>query len=168
MKNRDFLRMSNALDRIGNVPGSPKFAYWIARNRRALSSIVDSLNEANRPPEEVIPYEEARAELARSLADPNGPNAMQGNVVKIRDMPSYSRGLAELRLKYPNVESLMAVHNEKFEKLLDEEIEKPPEPYLIELELLPAEITGNVVDALFELIRQPGVPASLPVEAKAK
>lgn len=158
MKNADAVLMFQALERAGTINAGPTFAYWVGTNKRKLKPIVDALNEANKPPDEALAYEEARAELARSVADPAGPNpATTGGMMRIKDRVAYDAGLTALRAKYPKAEKLVDAHVRKYEKLLSEPLPgKPPEFMRIAFEHLPSDLTGNIIDVLFDLIIPPG------------
>lgn len=154
----------NLLSAIVTVQNSPaarkvKFAYALARNKKILTPIEESVSEveAQLAENEVVKaFEEDRIRLLTEAAekDSMGRPVIENNQFKLTDPDALARISEELLEKHPKASDEMAAHNAKIEELIqkDEEVNL----YKIPLEDFPDEISDlppYIMDMLMLIVK---------------
>lgn len=163
MTNGEALILYRAFEHAGRVPASVKFTYCIAYNKRALRTIAEVLDEANKPGGEADAFDKERAKIAQKFMDADGPDpSLTGGMVRLKDRKGYDAAVAALHRKYPNAAAEMEKHADNYEALLAEPVRDAPRLMQIPFSALPDALTGNVLDVLMDLIEAP--PDNPPLE----
>jgi hypothetical protein len=154
LKKREILGIYGAMTQIGNQKADVNFAYAIAKNKKTLEPEVTALQEAGKPSEEYIAYENERMKIATKYAqkDEKGNPVMKGNGLFIEpaNVAGFDKESEKLNDKHKKVIAEQEKRNKDVETLLNTEM--TVELYPIKFDSVPKEITPLVVEILLPLI----------------
>lgn len=123
MKNREALRLYNALQAVQGVVGNARFTYAVVINKRQLETIAEALRQAQQVPEDCAKLVNGRYELLRAYAvtDANGQPviAASGNV-RLKDGPSYEAAWKKLKEQMPEEADRLTKWEADVARLLEE------------------------------------------------
>ena len=167
--NRDaFTLLAVLTNSLRNVKAKAKFNYAVSRNKRILTPVVESLQEAERGDADIQKYFADRDQLARTHAkkDDTGRVVMAGNgMVQITDPAAFNAELAALVSTVPGMEQKLINHEAQVGQLM----QQPCEVVLLQVSIedIPDQLEGGVFDALLPMVSDPVVTTPAPSTPKS-
>lgn len=156
---KEFVELFNNLNTLGHLKG-PRFVYVIAKNIMDMQPEIKALQEAGKPSEAFLEYDEKRMNLAKEYADKNPDtgepehytdiNGMQK--FKISNKKVFQEKWEELKKEYKEAIEDFESINKTIESMLEEKIEI----YLLGLEEsdLPEDISVKELSSIMLLMKE--------------
>ena len=151
MKRSDIVNLHVGLSSVTELKGV-KFAYAVAKNRILLEQELNCIDEAKKPSQAILDYEQERIILCEKSAkkDDKGMPLMNGNSYVIEDPVAFNQELELLRNKHkPALEEANSKELE-IQKLLDGEVDI--KLHILKESDLPNEITANQPSAIIMMV----------------
>lgn len=158
MKKLDVLRLNEVFNRFGDMKYGVKFSYFLAKNRIAIKSEVEALDEARKPEQDFLDFELERVKLAQEYADKDSagkPMVQNGAFVIVTKLDKFEKEMEKLKKKFKASIEQRESQMKEFEKLLSEEYIMS-NPFKISFSELPDSIEPSVVEVLItaDLIKE--------------
>ena len=133
-----------------------RWAYGMTRNLKRMEPIVQSVAEAEKATPEFLEYEKARVELAKEHADKDekGRPITNGQSFQIADQEAFSEALMALQEEHKPALEARQKQVEEVQGLLGEDVEY--EPFLVSIDDAVGDVSGNLMEAIFFLIKDDG------------
>lgn len=148
------LEMWGLMEKLAQDKCSVKFHYTVLKNKKLIEPEVESLREANSAPENYQEFEKKRMEVCSQYCekDENGaPEVKDNNFVILPEVRSEFDGkLNDLKESYKEMFDGMEASQKEFQELLSGDVEI--DFVRIPMSIIPAELTGQEVNVLFDLI----------------
>lgn len=125
MKRRTLLKLWQVVQRLEGLKHDVRFSYFLAKNKVSLKAELDLLDEAQKPSESFIAYEQKRVETAQQFADKdaNGqPKTHNGQYVIYDDKAGFEKEIKKLKTKFKTAISAREKQLKEYEALLDEDV----------------------------------------------
>ncbi|KKN98405.1 hypothetical protein LCGC14_0144970 [marine sediment metagenome] len=153
MKNRDVLRIAAGLSAVANIKGV-KWNYAVARNLRTLEMIVQSLQDASKPPEAFMAYQKERIDLCikHAVKDDDGKPQVSNFEYIIQDRVSFDVELKALQDQHADMISAREQQIEEYNELLEDSVDI--NLFLLSPDNIPEEVTGGQLAAIMEIIEE--------------
>jgi len=149
-KKGDLLNLWYILEGLKHQKQNVKFSYFVAKNKIAIKSEVDALNEASEASEAFKAYDTKRADLAAEMADripgTDEPLTNNGQYVIKENKEKFDTQLKDLKEEFKKVIEEREKQVEAFKDLLDEEVEF--KGHAIKLENLPQDVEPSILEGL--------------------
>lgn len=148
--------MFGLINRLLNQKTSVRFHYLLLKNKKLLQPEIEAIQEAQQidPPAGHNEFNDKRIELCKEycVKDENGEAVIkQGNYAIIPERKEEFEGkMADLKEEYKGLIEELDKRQEDFVNLLKEHVEV--NLTTIPLSVMPEELVGNEVEALFDLI----------------
>ena len=146
--------MWGLINRIAMEKTSVKFHYILAKNKRLIKPEIESLQEAQQPPEDYMKYDKIRQDLCKVMAekdDQGNPKVVNNEYVMIEETKEeFDKKIEELKIEHKETIDKMDEQKAQFEILIKEDIDI--DLVHIPFSVLPESIIGNDVDMLFDII----------------
>lgn len=155
MKNRDLLRFLKGLNAVGSLQGV-KFAYAVGKNRRIVEREVETLQEADKDPEEYEPFNTARIELCQKHCkknDDGNPFLVNENYI-IQTQKPFDAAMKKLVKKHQEVVDAREQQTKEYDELLKEDSDF--KPFMLSLEHVPDDITPGQLGEIIDMIEENG------------
>lgn len=158
MKKLDVLRLNEVFNRFGDMKYGVKFSYFLAKNRIAIKSEVEALDEARKPEQDFLDFELERVKLAQEYSDKDSagkPMVQNGAFVIVTKLDKFEKEMEKLKKKFKGSVEQRESQMKEFEKLLSEEYVMS-NPFKISFGELPESIEPSVVEVLItaDLIKE--------------
>jgi len=158
MKKIDVLRLNEVFNRFGDMKYGVKFSYFLAKNRIAIKSEVEALEEARKPEQDFLNFEVERVKLAQEYSDKDSsgkPIIQNGAFVIVEKLDQFEKQMEKLKKKYKNAIEQREAQMKEFEKILNEEY-VINNPFKIAFSELPQSIEPSVIEVLIsaDLIKE--------------
>jgi hypothetical protein len=158
MKKLDVLRLNEVFNRFGDMKYGVKFSYFLAKNRIAIKSEVDALDEARKPDQDFLDFELERVKLAQEYSDKDSagkPMIQNNSFVIVAKADAFEKEMNKLKKKFKSAIEQREAQIKEFEKIVDEEFTLS-NPFKISFEDLPQSIEPSVVEVLIaaDLIKE--------------
>lgn len=149
LKKRAIQSFWNGLQGLSQGEHHRRLAYAIGRNMQRLRPIIEALQEATKPLET---FEKGRVALAKvhALKDDKG-NPIElpgGQGVRIQNLSSFTEALNKL-----SEETGQDKRDAEVNELL--ESEETIDVYMVDFDLVPEKIRGDLFEAIMPMIREP-------------
>lgn len=161
MKCEDVFQIYNTLKSLDDAKfdANIKFKYAIARNKKILQPIVESLQEIIQPSEELKKFEPERVELCRKYADKDeegSPKFIEDRFIIIENREEFNKELEELREKYKEEMDKQEEKNKEFIELLKEDCKEEINFFKIDLTYFPdiELLTTGMIENLLPIIKE--------------
>lgn len=153
MKNVELTRLLQGINAVDSLSGV-RFAYAMSKNKKLITSEVETLEDAIKYSDEFEAYEKDRIELCERHAekDDKGKPKTSGDKYVMADQKKFDKGLEALNEKNKEVIERRKKQGEEYGKLL--EVESSYEPFMVEFEDVPKDITVSQMDGIIELIKE--------------
>lgn len=146
IRNSDIVGLWNTIEAIKSkqLSLSTKIAYALARNRRKIQDIIDSIQEAAKPSEQFLEYDKKRNDIVVKHTKSNGDGS------SIIDHDNMRRELDALEGVFDEVLKKEKEKQKEVSKLLKEEA--TIELYRMPLEAFPDTTTTDIIDGLLPML----------------
>lgn len=155
MKKADIFTLEQSLRAVAHHRGA-KFAYAIAKNLRIIQAELKDLQEAGKPDEAFIAYEQRRIDLAASFAikdDQDQPVIADGRFsIPPETLPEFESQLAKLREECHDILTARQTQEDEYRRLLDEKADI--DLFRIPVDVFPEDITGSQLESIFAIIEE--------------
>lgn len=155
---RDMYGLQSALRNVGRLEGA-KFAYAIAKNQSKVDAIIKAAEKKYRAQHEDEPkFQEARVKICEDYCtkDENGQPVLKNGMFEgLRGNKEFEAAIEDLKKEYKHLEEFKEKQQEKFEEVLDEELEDQPEFFKIRFHTIPENINADQLGGLLPLILDP-------------
>jgi hypothetical protein len=150
MKKVDVLKLNEVFNLFADKKYGVKFSYFLARNKIAIKSEVEALEEVRKPDQEFLDFELERITLAREYADKDSEDKpiIQNNAfIILKQIDLFENSMKSLKIRFKDVIEKRELQMKELEKILDEDfsLEKP---FRISFSDLPSEIEPSIVEIL--------------------
>lgn len=155
MKNEELGVLLQGINAVGSLKGL-KFAYAIAKNKKAVTSEVEILQESIKPSEGFAKYDKERMELCKELADKDdkgNPKMANNEFVIVANKEDFDIRVKALRERNKDVIDERDKQLKEFNELL--KAESDFKPFKIDFEDVPQDITADAMSKIAELINEP-------------
>lgn len=125
MKRRTLLELWKVFERLAGLKHDVRFSYFLAKNKVVLKTELEILDEAYKPNELYISYEQKRVEAAQKLADKddsNQPKINNGSYVININRDEFQKEIKKLKIKFKKAIDEREKQIGDYEKLLDEDV----------------------------------------------
>jgi hypothetical protein len=141
-KRANLTAFSRALESVGQSQ-STRFAYAVAKNKKAIQAEVEAIQAAVKPPDWFNDYERQRMGLVQqhALKDKNGQMIQDGNTARIGNMQKFQEELEALQAKFKDPLEELKKKDEEARKFVEEEVEV--ELYEIQTKYLPKDLKAD-------------------------
>ena len=126
MKRRTLLKLWQVVQRLEGLKHDVRFSYFLAKNKVALKAELDILDEAQKPSDTFVAYEQKRVELAQQFSDKddNGqPKTHNGQYVIYDNKADFEKEIKKLKTKFKTAIAAREKQIKEYEALLDEPVE---------------------------------------------
>lgn len=158
LTNKEIIELFRGLQSVASVTGGSKWAYVIAKNLRVLKPEIESLEEAYRPSDGFMEYEQKRVKLAESHAvKKGGKPQMRRNDDGIEEyvleaMQAFDNEHEALKAEYKEVIEGREAQLKDVETLLNETVEVSL--HHIGEEYIPDGVNGYQLTAIMPIITE--------------
>ncbi len=151
MLKKELFALQAGLTAVGKLQGV-KFAYAVAKNSQIIKHELKALQEAVKPSDKFIEFDQKRIELCRDHAekDEKGSSIIVGSEFSIRDRQSFDIDLEGLREKHAEAVVQREAQVEEYEHLLEESCELSL--HKIGKDDLPENITAEQMLGIIEIV----------------
>ncbi|MDD3302229.1 MAG: hypothetical protein PHN31_01640 [Candidatus Gracilibacteria bacterium] len=157
MKNKDLIRIHNAITGLSNIEGS-KFAYAMIKNKKLIRNELENIEGSIFDTENYKEYNKLRIELCEKFCEKNQDgscifiNDINGQQsYKIENKKEFEKEILELQEKFKEDIEHKTNQLVEYNKLLDEEINI--ELFMIKSDDLPNMLTVEQTESIFDLIK---------------
>ncbi len=153
MKNVDLYRLHKWLERVSKLWWA-RFSYAVSKNKNIILDELKTLEESKWQTDSYKEYEKKRIELCElhSEKDWDWKAIIENNIYKIVNYKKFNKELEDLRTEHKEAIDEQKTKDEEYEKLMQEETEI--EFFEIKRDILPEEMTSELLDPFFELIEK--------------
>lgn len=125
IKRRQVLEIDAALGALAQQAKGVKLSYAIAKNRSALRSEIEAIQEADKPSEAFKAFEERRITTAKAhaLKDEKGQPKVQGTAFILEDPIAFEQTLSIIREQHKPAIEEREKQIKELNKLLDEYVD---------------------------------------------
>jgi len=125
MKRSELFNLYNKLQGLRYHTDNKKFSYAMIKNIKSIEIEIVKHNEIIKPDEEFLQFEQERLDICKShtLKDENGVPILKGDEFQIENMDKFNLELVPIKEKYKTVLSHRQELIEKYNSLLDDDIE---------------------------------------------
>ena len=151
MNRRTILKLWQVLGKLEGLKHDVRFSYFLAKNKVALKSELDLMEEAQKPQEAFLAYEQKRVDTAQQFSDKdaNGnPKVHNGQYVIYDKRDEFEKEIKKLKTKFKTAIAAREKQVEEYEKLLDENVELNLAK--IRFSQLPAQIESAFLEVFIE------------------
>ena len=169
MKNKELQFLLQGIESCSELKGI-KFAYSLAKNKKAIEKEMDALQEAIAPSKEFAEYDKKRIELCNQHAEKDETGKAKMEVVGYsivggqkkeesefvfteENRKIFRKELEVLRKEYKEVMAARDKQIEEFNKFLEKENDF--KPYVIAYKDIPEDITSGMMNSIIELVGEP-------------
>ncbi|MFA6077366.1 MAG: hypothetical protein WC735_04825 [Candidatus Paceibacterota bacterium] len=151
MTKGDNINLFSTLNKLGKLTGV-KFAYAVARNLAFLKPEYEALQEAVKPTEDFVKYEEERVELAKEYAkkDAEGKPISENNAYVLEDKETFDVKFIELKKKHKKTLEAREAQLKEQEELL--KTDSTLVLYKVKIEDVPKDITVAQMNSILEIV----------------
>lgn len=158
MKKLDVLRLNEVFNRFGDMKYGVKFSYFLAKNRIAIKSEVEALDEARKPDQDFLDFELERVKLAQEYSDKDSagkPMIQNNSFVIVQKADAFEKEMSKLKKKFKTAIEQREEQVKEFEKIVDEDFTLS-NPFKISFSDLPQSIEPSVIEVLIaaDLIKE--------------
>lgn len=158
MKKLDVLKLNEVFNHFSEVKSGVKFSYFLAKNKIAIKSEIDALEEVRKPEQQFLDFELERIRLAQECSekDLTGKPVVQNGAFMITSrMEEFEKGMETLKRKFKDAIEKRESQVKEFNKLLEEDFTLS-NPFRISFNELPQSIEPSVVETLIisDLIKE--------------
>lgn len=152
MKRSEFFDLYNKLQGLRYHSDNKNFSYALIKNIKAIEQDINKLNEVIKPTEEFLQFEQERLAICQShsIKDDNGDPLLNGDEFQIENIEKFNEDLIPLKTKYQDMLNYRQEQIEKYNSLLDQEIEM--ELVKIGPDDLPDTITPNEIEDIYPIL----------------
>ncbi len=152
MKRSELFNLYNKLQGLRHHSDNKKFSYALIKNIKTIESDINKLNEIIKPDNDFIQFEQERIGICHSHAikDENEEPILNGDEFQIENMEQFNLALEPIKIKYQDVLSNRQQQIEKYNSLLDNEINM--ELVKIGPDDLPDTITPNEIEDIYPIL----------------
>lgn len=147
MKKIELLTLWAVFERLQQEKTNVKFSYAIAKNKIQMRPEVEALEEARKPSEKFVEYEQKRIALAKELADRDETGKIKAEndrFIISEKMDQFNEKLEVLQKEYKDSIEEREKQIKEYNSILEEEIYI--KLYKIKVEHLPDEIEAGFVE----------------------
>lgn len=151
MKRETLVRLWKSIERLEGLKHDVRFSYFLAKNKVSLKSELDIMEEAQKPSEAFLEFENRRVELAQQFADKdaNGqPKVHNGQYVIFDSRDDFEKDMKKLKTKFKSAISAREKQIEEYAALLKEPVEL--ELAKIRFSQLPPQIESAYLEVFLE------------------
>jgi len=134
-----------------------RVAHAVVRNLAIIRPMVKALKAANVPSKEYLEFENRRVALLNQMADSDPVTMkplMMGNTYVVRERKDeFESAMVELREEFDPVIKIKEKADDDYQELLKETVQF--EPYMLDFEELPEDVSGTDLDYLTWMVREP-------------
>jgi len=126
MKRRTILKLWQAFGKLEGLKHDVRFSYFLAKNKVALKEELDLMEEAQKPSEAFIAYEQKRVETAQLFSDKDdagNPKVHNGQYVIFDKKDEFEKEIKKLKTKFKSAITQRETQVKDYDTLLDEEVE---------------------------------------------
>lgn len=152
MKRSELFELYNKMQGLRYHSDNKKFSYALIKNIKNIENEINILNEIIKPTQDFLEFEKERITICRSHAikDENDEPILNGDEFQIEDMNKFNLDLEPLKIKYRDSLTKRQKQIEKYNSLLDENIEI--EFVKIGPDDLPDNITPNEIEDIYPIL----------------
>lgn len=151
MKRRVLLNLWHALNKLEGQKHDVRFSYFLAKNKVALKTEIETLDEVQKPNAAFIEFENKRIELAKKYSDKDAagnPKVHNGQYVIYDQKDEFDEEIKKLRTKFKSAIEAREAQIEEYNKMLNDEVEF--KPTRIKFEQLPKQIESVFLEIFIE------------------
>lgn len=151
MKRRVLLNLWHALNKLEGQKHDVRFSYFLAKNKVALKTEIETLDEVQKPNAAFIEFENQRIDLAKKYADRDAagnPKVHNGQYVIFDKKDEFDADIKKLRTKFKDAISNREKQIEEYNKMLNDEVEFTPSR--IKFNQLPKQIESVFLEIFIE------------------
>lgn len=155
IKKGEVVQLWNTIEQLRMVNSHIKFTYALAKNKKILSTEVESIQEAISPSEEFKTFEGERLSLCRDMSkkDENGEAIIiNGREFDIEDMDEFEAKLNDLKDNYKETIDKEMEKNKQALEMLEEEVDL--DLAQLHLDYFPEGITPAQMETLMFLVKE--------------
>jgi len=126
MKRRTILNMWHVMQKLEGLKHDIRFSYFLAKNKVALKPEIEALDEAQKPSETYIEFENKRIETAQKFADKDAagnPKIHNGQYVIFDSRDEFEAEIKKLKTKFKTAISDRETQLLEYSKMLNEDVE---------------------------------------------
>jgi len=126
MKRSTIVKLWRVLGNLEGLKHDVRFSYFLAKNKVALRTELEVMEEAQKPSESFLAYEQKRVETAQSFADKdaNGnPKVHNGQYVIYDKRDEFEKEMAKLKTKFKTAIAAREKQVADYAVLLEEPVE---------------------------------------------
>jgi len=152
MKRSELFDLYNKMQGLRYHSDNKKFSYALIKNIKNVESDINKLNEIIKPTQDFLEFEKERISICRlhAIKDENDEPILNGDEFQIENMDKFSLDLEPLKIKYRDVLTERQKQIEKYNSLLDEDINI--ELVKIGPDDLPDGITPNEIEDIYTIL----------------
>jgi hypothetical protein len=151
MKRRVLLNLWHALNKMEGMKHDVRFSYFLAKNKVALKTEIEALDEAQKPNAAFIEFENKRIELAKKYSDKDAtgnPKIHNGQYVIFDQKDEFDEEIKNLREKFKAAIESREAQVEEYNKMLNDEVDFKPTK--IKFNQLPKQIESVFLEIFIE------------------
>jgi hypothetical protein len=151
MKRRVILDLWKVLSQLEGLKHDVRFSYFLAKNKVALKSEIEALNEANTPSAAYLEFENKRVEGAQRFADKDevgNPKVFNNQYVITEHKSDFEAEMKKLKTKFKTAIEAREKQIKDYEDLLEEEVEFKPTK--LRFSQLPRQVESSVLEVFIE------------------
>lgn len=148
MNKGDLLNLWGIFTLLQSVKANVKFSYAVAKNRVKIKPEVEAIQEAMKPSDEYLKFEQERFALLQEYGDKDEKGRIKmenGNVHITEKLDEFNEKLDALKKTHADAITANEDHLKEVDTLLAEDFKF--DPFQVSLEMFPDEIEPNVVEA---------------------
>ena len=151
MIKKDLFALQAGLAAVGKLQGV-NFAYDVAKNSQIIKHELMALQEAVKPSDKFIEFDQKRIELCREHAekDEKGGSIIVGSEFSIKDKQAFDADLANLRDEFRDVQDARENQIKEYEQLLEEPCDL--NFHKVSKDDLPENITAEQMLGIIEIV----------------
>jgi hypothetical protein len=151
MKRRVLLNLWHALNKLEGMKHDVRFSYFLAKNKVALKTEIEALDEAQKPNAAFIEFENKRIDLAKKYSDKDAtgnPKIHNGQYVIFDQKDEFDEEIKNLREKFKAAIESREAQVEEYNKMLKDEVDFKPTK--IKFNQLPKQIESVFLEIFIE------------------
>lgn len=151
MKRRTILNMWQAINKLEGLKHDIRFSYFLAKNKVALKPEIEAFEQAQKPSEAYIEFENKRIELAQKHADKDAsgnPKIHNGQYVIFDSKTEFEGDIKKLKTKFKTSIEEREKQLVEYVKMLDENVDFPLTR--IKFDQLPKQIEAQFLEIFLE------------------
>jgi len=151
MKRRVLLNLWHALNKLEGQKHDVRFSYFLAKNKVALKTEIEALDEAQKPNAAFIEFENKRIDLAKKYSDKDvtgNPKIHNGQYVIFDQKDEFDEEIKNLREKFKAAIESREAQVEEYNKMLKDEVDFKPTK--LKFNQLPKQIESVFLEIFIE------------------